>query len=95
MVNPQVPANSVKELIDLAKSHPGTLNFANNGAGTLTNLVVELLKLQAGISVVQVPYRGDNFSIADVIAGQVQAMFSNSPVAVPHIAVGRLRWPEL
>ena len=91
VVNPEVPAKSVMELIDLAKARPGTLNFANNGAGTLTSLVVELLKLQAGISVVQVPYRGDNFSVADVIAGQVQAMFSNSPVALPHIASGRLR----
>ena len=91
VVNPQVPVTSVRELIDLAKAHPGTLNFANNGAGTLTSLVVELLMLQAGISVVQVAYRGDNFSITDVIAGQVQAMFSNSPVALPHIAAGRLR----
>lgn len=91
VVNPQVPAKSVKELIDLAKAHPGSLNFANNGAGTLTNLVVELLMLQTGISVVQVAYRGDHFSITDLVAGQVQAMFSNSPVALPHIAAGRLR----
>jgi tripartite-type tricarboxylate transporter receptor subunit TctC len=91
VVNPRLSANSVKELIELAKAHPGMLNFANNGAGTLTNLVVELLKLQTGISVVQVAYRGDNFSITDVVGGQVQAMFSNSPVALPHIATGRLR----
>jgi tripartite-type tricarboxylate transporter receptor subunit TctC len=56
----------------------------------LTNLVVELLKLQTGISVAQVAYRGDNFSVSDVIAGHVQAMFSNSPVALPHVAAGRL-----
>jgi len=91
VVNPQVPVKSVKELVTLAKDQPGKLNFANNGAGTLTNLVVELLMLQTGISVTQVAYRGDNFSITDVIAGQVQAMFSNSPVALPHIAAGRLR----
>ena len=91
VVNPQVPVTSVKELIELAKAKPETLNFANNGAGTLTNLVVELLKLQAGISVAQVAYRGDNFSSSDVIAGHVQAMFSNSPVALPHVAAGRLR----
>ena len=91
VVNPQVPVNSVKELVELAKARPNTLNFAHNGAATLTNLVVELLKMQAGIEVAQIAYRGDNFSIADVIAGHVQAMFSNSPVALPHVASGRLR----
>jgi tripartite-type tricarboxylate transporter receptor subunit TctC len=91
VVNPQVPASSVRELIDLARARPGTLNFAHNGAATLTNLSVELLKLRTGISVAQVGYRGDNFSVSDVIAGHVQAMFSNSPVALPHVASGRLR----
>jgi tripartite-type tricarboxylate transporter receptor subunit TctC len=91
VVNPKLPVNSVRELIDLAKAKPGELNFAHNGAATLTNLVIELLMLRTGISVVQVAYRGDNFSITDVIEGQVQAMFSNSPVALPHIAAGQLR----
>lgn len=91
VVNPQVPVKSVKELVDLAKAKPNTLNFAHNGAATLTNLVVELLKIRAGIEVTQVAYRGDNFSVTDVIAGHVQAMFSNSPVALPHVAAGRLR----
>jgi tripartite-type tricarboxylate transporter receptor subunit TctC len=91
VVNPKVPARSVRELVDLAKANPGAMNFAHNGTATLTNLAVELLKLQAGISVAQVAYRGDNFSISDVIAGHVQAMFSNSPVALPHLASGQLR----
>lgn len=91
VVNPDVPVRSVKELVDLAKAKPNSLNFAHNGAATLTNLVVELLKIQAGIEVAQVAYRGDNFSVADVIAGHVQAMFSNSPVSLPHVAAGRLR----
>jgi tripartite-type tricarboxylate transporter receptor subunit TctC len=90
VVNPQVTAKSVPDLIEFAKAHPGTMNFAHNGTATLTNLVVELLKLQTGISVAQVAYRGDNFSVSDVIAGHVQAMFSNSPVALPHVAAGRL-----
>jgi tripartite-type tricarboxylate transporter receptor subunit TctC len=90
VLNPQVPVTSVQSLLELAKARPGTLNFAHNGAATLTNLVVELLKLQTGISVAQVAYRGDNFSASDVIAGHVQAMFSNSPVALPHVAAGRL-----
>ena len=91
VVNPKVPAANVRELVALAKAKPHTLNFANNGNGTLTNLVVELIKLQAGIDVVQVAYRGDNFSIADVVAGHVDAMFSNSPVSLPHVLAGKLR----
>jgi tripartite-type tricarboxylate transporter receptor subunit TctC len=90
VVNPQVTAKSVQDLIEFAKAHPGAMNFAHNGTATLTNLVVELLKLQTGISVAQVAYRGDNFSVSDVIAGHVQAMFSNSPVSLPHVAAGRL-----
>ena len=74
VVNPQVPVKTVTELVDLAKARPNTLNFAHNGAATLTNLVVELLKIQAGIEVAQVAYRGDNFSVTDVIAGHVQAI---------------------
>lgn len=91
VVNPQLPVGSVKELIELAKAKPDTLNFSHNGAATLTNLVVELLKLRTGIKVGQVAYRGDNFSVSDVIAGHVHAMFSNSPVALPHVAARRLR----
>ncbi len=91
VVNPKVPATSVKQLIALAKAKPDALNFAHNGVGTLTNLVIELLKLKTGIRVAQIPYRGDNFSSADVMAGHADAMFSNSPVALPHIHAGQLR----
>ena len=91
VVHPQVPVKSVAELVALAKAKPNALNFAQNGGGTLSALAVELFKLQAGVEVGQVGYRGDNYSITDVIAGHVQAMFSNSPVALPHMAEGRLR----
>lgn len=91
VVNPTVQAKSVKDLLALAKAKPNTITLAHNGTGTLTNLVIELLKLKTGIPVVQVPYRGDNFSIADVIGGHVDGMFSNSPVALPHIQAGQLR----
>ena len=60
----------------------------------MTSLAIELLKLKTGIAVGQVGYRGDNFSISDVVAGHVQAMFSNSPVSLPHIReVGCGAWP--
>ena len=89
VVNPQVPAATVGELLALARTRP--INFAHNGTGTLTSLAIDLLRLKTGVAVGQVGYRGDNFSISDVVAGHVQAMFSNSPVALPHIAEKRLR----
>lgn len=91
VINPSLPAKSVKELIALAKEKPNTLNFAHNGTGTLSRLAVILFKMQAGIEIGDVSYRGDNFSVADVIAGHVHGMFSNAPVALPHVADGRLR----
>jgi tripartite-type tricarboxylate transporter receptor subunit TctC len=91
VVNPKVPARSVAELAALAKAQPDSLNFAHNGGGTLSALAVELLQQRTAIKVGQVGYRGDNYSITDVIAGHVDAMFSNSPVSLPHVAEGRLR----
>lgn len=91
VVNPKLPVKSVAELIALAKSKPGKLNLAHNGNGTLTKLVLDLLQLQAGIDITQVAYRGDNFSIVDIIAGHVDGMFSNSPVALPYMGNGELR----
>ncbi len=91
VVNPKLPVKSVGDLIKLAKAKPNSINLAHNGVGTLTSLAITLLQMQTGIKVVPVAYRGDNFSIADVIAGRVQGMFSNSPVALPHIKAGQLR----
>lgn len=90
-VNPGIKAVSVAELVGLAKAEPGRLTFANNGRGTLTNLVVELFKIRAGVDVAQVAYRGDNFSSNDVVAGHVSGMFLNSTVAFPLLESGKLR----
>ena len=91
VVNPKLPVKSVADLIALAKAKPGKLSLAHNGNGTLTKLVLDVLQVQAGIDVLQVAYRGDNFSIVDVIAGHVDGMFSNSPVALPYMTNGELR----
>lgn len=91
VVNPAIKASNVAELVALAKAEPGKLTFANNGRGTLTNLVVELMKIRAGVDVAQVAYRGDNFSSNDVVAGHVSAMFLNSTVSFPLIETGKLR----
>lgn len=91
VVNPQLPAKSVKELVALAKSKPNGLNFAHNGTGTLTKLILSLFEVETGIELNEVAYRGDNFSATDVIAGHVQGMFSNSPVALPHMQSGAMR----
>lgn len=91
VVNPGIKAESVADLVKLAKAEPGKLTFANNGRGTLTNLVVELFKIRSNIDVSQVAYRGDNFSSNDVVAGHVSAMFLNSTVSFPLIDTGKLR----
>ena len=90
VLNPGVPANSVKELIALAKAKPGTLNYASGGVGSAQHLATELFALMAGVQVVHVPYKGA-VSVPDVIAGRVQMLFSGVPQALPHLQAGRLR----
>jgi tripartite-type tricarboxylate transporter receptor subunit TctC len=91
VVNPQFPANSVKDLIELAKQKPGQISYASAGNGTSNHLTVELLKVLAGVDLVHVPYKGDGVGITDVIGGQVPMMFPTLPVALPHIKAGKLR----
>jgi tripartite-type tricarboxylate transporter receptor subunit TctC len=90
-VNPQVPAKTLRELIALAKSKPGTLNFATPGNGTTGHLSTELVKSMAGIDLVHVPYRGSGPALQDLLAGQVQMTIDNIPSALPHIQSGGLR----
>lgn len=91
VVNSQLPVKSVAELIALAKTKPNGLNFAHNGTGTLTKLILSLFAVNAGIELNEVGYRGDNFSVTDVLAGHVQGMFANSPIALSHMASGTMR----
>jgi tripartite-type tricarboxylate transporter receptor subunit TctC len=91
VVNPSVKANSLKELIDLAKANPGTMMFSSSGNGGLPHLSGELLNLQAGIRTQHVPYRGSAPAFTDLISGQVNFMFDALAIAQPHIEGNRLR----
>jgi tripartite-type tricarboxylate transporter receptor subunit TctC len=91
VVHPSVAAKSVKELSALAKAKPGTLAFASAGNGTSGQLALELFKMSAGIDVIHVPYKGGGPALAEVVAGQVQALFSLALVATPQIKAGKLR----
>ena len=91
VVNPQVPANSVTELIALARAKPGQLNYASSGSGAAAHLSGELFRTMTGVDMVHVPYKGAQPALTDVIAGQAQLMFATSASAVPYIKAGRLR----
>jgi tripartite-type tricarboxylate transporter receptor subunit TctC len=91
VVNPQVPANSVTELIALARKQPGKLNYASSGSGAAAHLAGELFKTMAGLDMVHVPYKGAQPALTDVIAGEVQLMFATSASVIPFIKAGKLR----
>jgi tripartite-type tricarboxylate transporter receptor subunit TctC len=90
LVHPSFPANTVPEFIAYAKAHPGTINMASAGSGSSPRLAGELFKLMTGVDLVHVPYRGGAPALSDLIAGQVQVMFSNLPAA-EYIRAGKLR----
>jgi tripartite-type tricarboxylate transporter receptor subunit TctC len=91
VVHPSVPAKSVRELIALAKSQPGKLNFGSGGKGIQSHISGEMFKSAAGIDIVHVPYKGTVQAVGDLVAGQVQMVFSDMVPAMPHIRAGRLR----
>jgi tripartite-type tricarboxylate transporter receptor subunit TctC len=91
VVHPDVPANTVKELVALARSKPGTLNFASPGNGSQAHVAVELLKLQLGLDLVHVPYQGVGPAVKDLLGGRINVMVAQVPSALPHIKAGKLR----
>jgi tripartite-type tricarboxylate transporter receptor subunit TctC len=91
VVNPDLPANSVAELIQYAKANPGKVNFASAGNGTTSHLAGELFRTMAGIDIVHVPYRGGASAMTDVVAGQVQMMIDVMPNAYPLAKSGKVR----
>jgi tripartite-type tricarboxylate transporter receptor subunit TctC len=91
VVNAQVPATNVGELIAYAKANPGKLNYASPGPGSGAHLAGELLKSSAGIEMVHVPFNGIAPAVTAVVGGDVQVMFAGSTSAMPHVATGKLR----
>jgi tripartite-type tricarboxylate transporter receptor subunit TctC len=91
VVNPKVPAHSLKELIALCKSEPGKINFASSGHGAAAHLAGELFKTEAKVDIVHVPYKGAAPALQDVIAGNDQMMFATAASVIGHIKGGQVR----
>jgi len=91
VVHPSIGVNSVKELIAMARSKPGQLNFATGGTGSSNHLAAELFKSMAGIDLVRIPYKGSGPALNDLVSGQVQIMFPTTAAGLPHVKSGRLR----
>jgi tripartite-type tricarboxylate transporter receptor subunit TctC len=91
VVNPKVPAHSLKELIALCKSEPGKINFASSGHGAAAHLAGELFKTEAKVDIVHVPYKGAAPALQDVIAGNDQMMFATAASVIGHIKSGQVR----
>lgn len=86
-----VPAGSLQELLALAKSKPGQLNFASSGSGSMPHLAGELLRLEGKVDIVHVPYRGAAPAVNDILGGQVQMVFLDLPVLLPHVQSGKVK----
>ena len=91
VVNPQLPARSVKELVEMARREPGKLHYSSPGNGGPQHLAMELLKLETGMNIVHVPYKGAAGALADVVGGHVQATISSVQTAYPLVQAGKLR----
>jgi tripartite-type tricarboxylate transporter receptor subunit TctC len=91
ITNPQLPARTMKEFIELAKRQPGKMHYSSPGNGGPQHLAMELIKLETGMDIVHVPYKGAAGALADVVGGHVQAMISAVQTAYPHVQSGKLR----
>jgi len=91
VTHPALPARTIRELIALAKSHPGQLVYASSGVGTGPHLSMELFLTMAGVKMGHVPYKGTNPGMIDTMAGQIQVLMSTLLPPLPHIKTGRLR----
>jgi tripartite-type tricarboxylate transporter receptor subunit TctC len=91
VVHPALPANSVRDLIALARQKPGMINYASGGSGSSDHVAGEMFKLLANVNLVHIPYKGTAPALPDLLAGNTQLMFCIAITAMPHIRSGRLR----
>jgi len=91
VVNPAVPAKSIKELIALAQAKPGALNYGSGATGAASHLAAELFKHMAGVNIVRVPYKGQGAAVLGLLGGEVQVGFASSGSVSGHIRSGKLR----
>lgn len=91
VVNAKSPFNSVRDLIDFAKAHPGKLNFGSPGNGTSPHMAAELFNQRAGLEIVHIPYPGASQALVDLIGGQIDLYFDNVITSLPQIKSGKLR----
>ncbi len=91
VVHPSLPVKSVKELIALAKAKPGVINYASNGTGGSSHMAIELFDMMAGTRMTHIPYKGLAPALTELMAGEVQVMFSSAVAMLPQIKAGRLR----
>ena len=91
VVNPSVNANSVREILEMARAQPGKLSYASGGLGTTSHLAGELFKSTAKVDIVHVPYKGNSPAITDLLGGQTQMSFATMPTVLPHVKAGKLR----
>ena len=91
LAHPSLPVKSINDLVKLAKARPAAINYASAGTGSVTFLAVELLKTQAGVNMVHVPYRGGGEALTAVLAGEVSVYFGPVAASLSHVQQGRLR----
>jgi tripartite-type tricarboxylate transporter receptor subunit TctC len=91
VVHPSLPVKNVKDLIALAKAKPGAINYASNGAGGSSHMAVELFDMMAGTKMTHIPYKGLAPALTELLAGEVQVMFSSAVSMLPQVKAGKLR----
>jgi len=91
VTTPAVPADSFKAFIDFAKRNPGKLSYGSVGGGSASHLTMELLKSEAGVFIVHIPYRGFPPAVTDMLAGNIDCMFAIIPAVLPHVKAGKMK----
>lgn len=91
VVHPSVPAKNLKELVQLARSHPGKLSFGSSGVGASTHLIYELFKSLAKVNIVHIPYKGSGIALTHILGGETEIVVAPAPATIPFINSGKLR----